>query len=1059
MAHVEEEPLLAFTLGQLSGDAAAEIERHLAECPECRTRQEGISSAAFSKTAVGSSKDGVPTRAEGSLATNASGLSLQRGATLGRYVMLEKLGAGGMGEVFAAYDPQLDRKVALKLLRGGALSAEEGKVRLLREAQAMARLQHPNVIAVHDVGLFGERVFVAMEYVEGETLADWLRGQHPWDEIVRIFRLAGDGLSAAHRAGLVHRDFKPDNVLLGADARPRVVDFGLARQSTSTPSPASPDKEVAEGAADSSLNVQLTRDGAVMGTPGYMAPEQIAGLATDARTDQFSFCVALWEGLFGKRPFSGATLKQHAQEIAAGRLTPVPADTQVPDWVQDVLRRGLAANPADRWPEMDALIKALKPRARRNPRRTLFVAGLVLFSIFGIGYGVWTRQRLLVCGGGERRLTGLWDGVRKAKLKEGFRATGLSYAPEAWASSERAIDSWAAEWVVTARDVCEASRLRKVDSAEATELKTACLDERIQRLEALVALFEAPDHDVVNNAPTAARELESAASCTTTLGMRRRVVADEKEQAADRALRSKLTEARALFAAGKYAAGADRLKQGLSPAAPPAAQAEAYLWLARLELKRGENRLARQANLVATEQALKSGEAGLAARGLSRLYASEGYDESDADADAWGRLAAAAAARVPGDWEVQVELGRNDGFVDIRRKRFKPALADFERVLSLQQEHLGAEHPDVASTLNNLGIVLTHLNRDEEAVRRYDESLRLHEKLEGPEHPNVALASQNLGVALKRLGRLTEARAAFERAVEIRRKALGFNHPESLRSAQSLVKLLITLGDLEAARALLDEVKETRTLMSGADSVEMLAVLELETELFLAGEFWGEALQTATRHLALAKARGPAGEKEISTALLEQVAAWTQLGVWADARKALAEVQRRQAAGDASVDKAVVAERLGRLELAQGHPELALAPLQLSLDLRLKPPAPPAVKGEPSPEPKAGRPNLSTAKAELILALAFIQAGKPVEAIPLAASAEQHFTESQNVPLLLDAQVLKAQATLLARPEERGATTELLASLLPKLGDARRVPLADWLKKQGVALPDAGVAP
>jgi len=241
MTHVEEARLLAFTLGQLEGDAARGIEGHLAACAECQKRQEALSSVAFSKTAVGSSKDGQPTRLEGTSATGSS-FTLQRGATLGRYVLLEKLGAGGMGEVFAAYDPQLDRKVAVKLLRSGALSAEEGKQRLVREAQAMARLQHPNVIAVHDVGVLNERVFIAMEYVQGETLADWFRGMRTWQDVVRIFLQAGSGLAAAHRAGLVHRDFKPDNVLLGEDLRPRVVDFGLARQSSATPAPPSPDK-------------------------------------------------------------------------------------------------------------------------------------------------------------------------------------------------------------------------------------------------------------------------------------------------------------------------------------------------------------------------------------------------------------------------------------------------------------------------------------------------------------------------------------------------------------------------------------------------------------------------------------------------------------------------------------------------------------------------------------------------------------------------------------------------------------------------------------------------
>jgi serine/threonine-protein kinase len=423
------------------------------------------------------------------------------------------------------------------------------------------------------------------------------------------------------------------------------------------------------------------------------------------------------------------------------------------------------------------------------------------------------------------------------------------------------------------------------------------------------------------------------------------------------------------------------------------------------------------------------------------MYANEGFDESDADADAWGRLASAAAARVPGDWEVQVELGRNEGFVDLRRKRAKAALADFEQVLALQQEHLGSEHPDVASTLNNLGIVLTQLERYEEAVARYDQSLRLHEKLEGPEHPNVALASHNLAVALRRMGRSLEARAAYERAVDVRRKALGFNHPETLHSAQHLVKLLIALGDLVPARTLLDEVKETRTLVNGVDSVEMMQVLELETELYLAGDYWGEALQSANRHLALARTKGPAGEKDNSTELVEQITAWTQLGGWADARKALAEVQRRQAAGDNTLEGAELPDCMGRLELAQGHPELAIPALERSLELKLKVGGPPA------------------GRTELALAQALMQANRPAEAIPLADSAVRRFTEAQSERLLLDAQVIDAQATLLAHPEDRGPTTELLGALVPKLSDARRGPVTEWLRKQGVMLPDAGLAP
>src|SRR5690349_17448959 len=196
------------------------------------------------------------------------------GDTVGRFVVLQRLGEGGMGVVYTAYDPELDRKVAIKLLK----SAEEGHARLLREAQAMARLQHPNVIAVHDVGtLPGNRVFVAMELVAGATLRGWLKAApRAWREVIAIMRQAGVGLAAAHDAGLVHRDFKPDNVLVGDDGRVRVMDFGLARLGAADP-------ELSSGSHDTGpLSTPLTMAGTVVGTPAYMAPELFKGTSAEA---------------------------------------------------------------------------------------------------------------------------------------------------------------------------------------------------------------------------------------------------------------------------------------------------------------------------------------------------------------------------------------------------------------------------------------------------------------------------------------------------------------------------------------------------------------------------------------------------------------------------------------------------------------------------------------------------------------------------------------------------------------------------------------------------------
>ncbi len=239
----------------------------------------------------------VPLHGEAPRPRDPSAEALERGAAVGRYVILDRIGAGGMGVVYAAYDPELDRRVALKLLRTDRFAAP-GHLRLLREAKALARLTHPNVVAVHDAGTFGDQVFVAMELVEGETLRQWLEaGARSWREVLDRLLAAGRGLAAAHAAGLVHRDFKPENVLLGRDGRVRVVDFGLAKAlADAAEEPAAPD-------SGGELASPLTEWGAVLGTPAYMAPEQIRGIAADARSDQFSFCVALYEALYGERPF------------------------------------------------------------------------------------------------------------------------------------------------------------------------------------------------------------------------------------------------------------------------------------------------------------------------------------------------------------------------------------------------------------------------------------------------------------------------------------------------------------------------------------------------------------------------------------------------------------------------------------------------------------------------------------------------------------------------------------------------------------------------------------
>ncbi|HFE45750.1 MAG TPA: hypothetical protein ENJ18_09725, partial [Nannocystis exedens] len=310
---------------------------------------------------------------------------------IGRYTVVRPIGAGGMGMVYAAYDDELNRKIAVKLLRSG--SSEHDRARLFREAQAMAKLSHPNVLTVHEVGTFEDQVYVAMEFVRGQNLRDWLRETaRPWRTIIDRFVLAGRGLAAAHAVGLVHRDFKPANVLVGDDGQIMVSDFGLVRSAGDGSSELSQHPQISP--LQMPLSTSLTMTGMIMGTPAYMSPEQHLGRATDARSDQFSFCVALYEALYGVLPFAGETLVELAQTVTSGQVRDPPRDSKVPIWVWRLLLRGLATAPAERWPTIDELLDKLSrdpERAARRRRNAALIITLVLSVIAGL---IWlVRER------------------------------------------------------------------------------------------------------------------------------------------------------------------------------------------------------------------------------------------------------------------------------------------------------------------------------------------------------------------------------------------------------------------------------------------------------------------------------------------------------------------------------------------------------------------------------------------------------------------------------------------------------------------------------------------
>jgi hypothetical protein len=384
-----EDDVLCFVEGRLESARMAAIEAHTRACASCEQLL-AVAMAGSSGTST------EPGREDRSALTPTPGLA--RGVLVGRYTVLSLVGRGGMGEVYAAYDPQLDRRVALKILgaRHGPGNTR-AEARLLREARAIARLSHPNVIAVYDAGVVGDRIFVAMEYVDGQTLAAWLAAQpRSRTEILQVFRAAAHGLAAAHASGLVHRDFKPQNVMVARDGTARVTDFGLVQRlhtdeqpDGQAGSPARPD-----GALD--LTLSLTRQGELVGTPLYMSPEQLKLEPTDARADQFSFCVALYHALYGEHPFledGERGFGRLKENVVAGRIRPAPARDTLPSWLRRVLVRGLATTPEARWPSMTDLAaeleRALPPVPERDPsvgsrERMMLFGGMAVLGVVAL---------------------------------------------------------------------------------------------------------------------------------------------------------------------------------------------------------------------------------------------------------------------------------------------------------------------------------------------------------------------------------------------------------------------------------------------------------------------------------------------------------------------------------------------------------------------------------------------------------------------------------------------------------------------------------------------------
>jgi len=753
----------------------------------------------------------------------------------GRYVVLERLGEGGMGIVHRAYDPALRREVALKVLRTSGPIARD---RMLREAQALARVTHPHVVTVYDVGTAGDDVFIAMELVRGQTLAAWLRAaKHTPEQILEVCVAAGSGLAAAHHAGLVHRDFKPSNVMVGDDGRVRVLDFGLARPTgtlaaePTSPSPDSPDL----------LATPITRHGAVVGTPRYMAPEQRSGDAADARSDQYALCLVIEEALAGTRDPSEATTEDgHAPAKTTRPTLPLPRRARA------AIARGLEADPAARFATIDDLLDDITPR-RRGVQIALVTAIAIVLGGAAIAFAA-RPTAATPCSAVSQPFDAMWSVPVRETLHAAFVGAAGSLGDSTWPRVTAVIDDWGRSWVDLRHRACEATHVRGEQSAELGDRKMACLEDRRRELAAVLGSFAVADRDVVIGSLRTVRAMEPLARCEDMAALLGAPQPGFGQAPAIAAEQREVDQIAAITHAKKTADTVDRAQKAVDRAtklgfAPLEAEALYQLGQAQINAQRWQP--ARTSLEAAALAADRARDDRLRAKAwIEDIYViAWGLQKGD-DALHVRELATAALSRVrdPGTLAIDIPrymasayqaLGKNDEALrsddealaligpttDLHTKslvyssralsltalnRYDESLAESRKALDLDIAEYGPDHPSVAGDMSNIANALMMHVGYPEADKLLHQALAIGERSLGPDHPQVATYCNNLVNLYRRQEMWGEALPYARRAVAIREKTLPPNHPLTARAVMNLATIIAADGGPQEAEHLFE---------------------------------------------------------------------------------------------------------------------------------------------------------------------------------------------------------------------------------------------------------------
>ncbi len=694
--------------------------------------------------------------------------------TIAHYEVTGRIGVGGMGVVYEAIDRRLDRPVALKLLRRKAMS-EDHELRLVREARSLAKLSHPNVVSVYEVDKHEGDVYVAMEFVRGQTLWAWQQERdRSWSSILAYYRQAGAGLAAAHAVGIIHRDFKPTNALVGDDGRVRVADFGLAIERGVAPGPTQ--SRLSESGAPGSGETI-----AVAGTPGYIAPELFRACAPDERSDQYSFCVALLEALIGQR---ASTV-----EVSAVRRVR-------PRWLRAAMRRGLEQSPDERWPSMNALLAALDTESRVRRRR----AGSLI--VVGLGLGLASATMLdgdaeQLCTDPSPRFDAIWTTARRRGIVRQLGVVGPWATPLA-ARIDTHLGDYRGRWVRAAERVCESTHVYKLRSSESFERASVCLERHLQRLDQLLSSLEIAEAEALGNIERQLAELGDPSVCT------RQSQAQTPRDSHTPAVEAGVDRARLALAAGDDASAARVAQEAVDSAKlgqDAVVLAEALLVRSQIHRRGGEWVEAERAATKALLAANRGGDsvgALRAACGLVKLHALR--DASPAEAQFWYELAVEAHARIEEPGVLEVELLGAHASLARSQSSFEVATRDLERAIEIgrvggiDRFHLEELELELANNLAEAG-------QTERALERYRGLRGSREQRLGAGHPGVAIIDFDLGFTQLELGEAEAAIVSLERALAVQRAVFG---RDSVRTLPTLIKL----GEAHLALGRFDRLEE-----------------------------------------------------------------------------------------------------------------------------------------------------------------------------------------------------------------------------------------------------------